>query len=182
MTSRWATPWAASSSASRWADAGDPARAAIQRGSRCRNRVIPCAAPRRDRPRPRGGREHRPRAPRAARTARGRPRRRGAPTKPPGAGSDRQAAPRRAPVTPAIGAATSHDQGELRLLVVFESDEDEWVVASCPTLPGCHSQGRTREEALDNIREAIRGYLASMREHDAPLPSSTEFQVVAVPA
>ena len=70
----------------------------------------------------------------------------------------------------------------LRLLVVFETDEDGWEVASCPTLPGCHSQGRTREEALANIREAIRGYLASMREHGAPLPPSSEFQVLEVPA
>lgn len=46
------------------------------------------------------------------------------------------------------------DNGEvLRLLVVFQLDEDGWEVASCPTLPGCHSQGRTREEALDNVQE-----------------------------
>ena len=52
-----------------------------------------------------------------------------------------------------------------KLVVVFETDEDGWEVASCPTLPGCHSQGRTRDEALANIGEAIRGYLArSMRE------------------
>ena len=72
--------------------------------------------------------------------------------------------------------------GLLRLLVVFETDEDGWEVASCPTLPGCHSQGRTRAEALANIREAIGGYLASMREHGAPLPLSSEFQVLEVPA
>ena len=70
----------------------------------------------------------------------------------------------------------------LKLLVVFETDEDGWVVASCPTLPGCHSQGRTRAEALRNIGEAIRGYLASMREHGAPTPSSSEFEVVEVTA
>ena len=69
----------------------------------------------------------------------------------------------------------------MRLLVVFETDEDGWEVASCPTLPGCHSQGRTREEAVANIREAIRGYLASLREHDTPLPSSSKFQVLEVP-
>lgn len=69
----------------------------------------------------------------------------------------------------------------LKLLVVFEQDEDGWEVASCPTLPGCHSQGRTREEALRNIHEAIRGYLASMREHDIPTPKSSEFTVVELP-
>ena len=88
---------------------------------------------------------------------------------------------------PRLGTAVVDGAGDyrregVRLLVVFETDEDGWEVASCPTLPGCHSQGRTREEALDNIREAIRGYLASLREHDAPLPRSTEFQVVEVRA
>ncbi len=71
--------------------------------------------------------------------------------------------------------------GRLRkLLVVFQTDEDGWEVASCPSLPGCHSQGRTREEALENVREAIRGYLASLREHDAAPPPSSEFQVIEV--
>ncbi len=69
-----------------------------------------------------------------------------------------------------------------RLLVTFESDEDGWIVASCPTLPGCHSQGRTRKQALANIREALRGYLASMREHGVPLPVSSDFELVDVTA
>ena len=77
--------------------------------------------------------------------------------------------------------APEDGQRALNLLVVFERDEDGWEVASCPTLPGCHSQGRTRDEALANIREAIRGYLASMLEHGAPLPASSEFQVLEVP-
>ena len=49
--------------------------------------------------------------------------------------------------------APAGGQEVLNLLVVFERDEDGWEVASCPTLPGCHSQGRTRAEALANIRE-----------------------------
>ena len=82
-----------------------------------------------------------------------------------------------------VSDGTSNGEGRaLRLLVVFETDEDGWVVASCPTLPGCHSQGRTRTEALRNIGEAIRGYLASMREHGAPIPTSSEFEVVEVTA
>ena len=82
-----------------------------------------------------------------------------------------------------VSDGTSNGEGRaLRLLVVFETDEDSWVVASCPTLPGCHSQGRTRAEALRNIGEAIRGYLASMREHGAPIPTSSEFEVVEVTA
>ena len=66
--------------------------------------------------------------------------------------------------------------------MVFQTDEDGWEVASCPTLPGCHSQGRTREEALANVREAIGGYLASLREHDVPLPPSSEFEIIEVRA
>ena len=82
------------------------------------------------------------------------------------------------------GARNRGNHEVLRLLVVFEMDEDGWEVASCPTLPGCHSQGRTRKEALDNIREAIRGYLASLREHDAgdsgpPFPAAARGRATA---
>lgn len=78
---------------------------------------------------------------------------------------------------------TTRDNGEVRrLLVVFQTDEDGWEVATCPTLPGCHSQGRTREDALEGVREAIRGYLASLREHDAALPPSSEYHIVEVRA
>jgi predicted RNase H-like HicB family nuclease len=87
--------------------------------------------------------------------------------------------------SPSEGMSVDASDGDgqvLKLLVVFETDEDAWEVASCPTLPGCHSQGRTRGEALANIREAIRGYLASMREHGAPAPYSSEFAVVDVTA
>ena len=80
------------------------------------------------------------------------------------------------------GVTDQENAGVRRLLVVFQTDEDGWEVASCPTLPGCHSQGRTRAEALNNVREAIRGYLASLREHDAALPPSSEFQIVEVRA
>lgn len=77
-------------------------------------------------------------------------------------------------------AADKHRREVRRLLVVFQTDDDGWEVASCPTLPGCHSQGRTREEALENIREAIIGYLTSLREHGTALPPSSEFQTIEV--
>ena len=41
---------------------------------------------------------------------------------------------------------------------------DEGVSVSCPGLPGCWSQGRNEEEALDNIRDAIQEYLAAVTE------------------
>ena len=50
---------------------------------------------------------------------------------------------------------------------------------SAPALPGCLSQGRTREEALANIKEAITGYLESLRKHGEPLPS-TEVTAIEV--
>ena len=59
----------------------------------------------------------------------------------------------------------------MKFLVTLEEDEDGFIVASCPVLPGCHSQGHSREEALTNIREAIEGVIASMRKHGEPLPS-----------
>ena len=43
--------------------------------------------------------------------------------------------------------------------VVLHPEEDGWIVAECPALPGCVSQGRDEKEALDNIREAIGGWL-----------------------
>lgn len=45
--------------------------------------------------------------------------------------------------------------------VTIEKAEDGWIVAECPALPGCISQGRDENEALDNIREAIAGWLWS---------------------
>jgi len=58
----------------------------------------------------------------------------------------------------------------MKFAITLEQDEDGYTVVSCPTLPGCHSQGKTREEAIANITEAIRGYIASMRKHGEPIP------------
>jgi predicted RNase H-like HicB family nuclease len=58
----------------------------------------------------------------------------------------------------------------MKLLIVLERDEDGYLIASCPIFPGCHSQGKTKEEAIANISEAIRGYIASMRKHGEKLP------------
>ena len=66
--------------------------------------------------------------------------------------------------------------------VIIEQDEDGTYVAQCPTLPGCISQGKTREEALENVRDAIAGYLASLKKHNEPIPPSIEEEVVEVRA
>lgn len=53
----------------------------------------------------------------------------------------------------------------MRYRVYLKQDEDGIFVATCPALPGCVSQGSTRTEATENIREAIEGYLTSLRKH-----------------
>ena len=53
-------------------------------------------------------------------------------------------------------------------------------VATCPALPGCVSQGRTRSEATGNIREAIEGYLQSLKKHGDPVPPSILEEVIEV--
>ena len=54
-------------------------------------------------------------------------------------------------------------------IVTLEKDEDGWYVAECPEIPGCVSQGRTEEKALDNIRDAISECLAVRVEEGLPL-------------
>jgi antitoxin HicB len=68
----------------------------------------------------------------------------------------------------------------MKFAITFEQDEDGYIVVSCPAFQGCHSQGETREEAIANIKEAIRGYIASMRKHGEPIPSITEVEEVEV--
>ena len=66
----------------------------------------------------------------------------------------------------------------MKYRVYLEPDEDGVFVATCPALPGCVSQGRTRVEATENIREAIEGYLKSLRKHGDALPPSRRLDVV----
>ena len=51
--------------------------------------------------------------------------------------------------------------------VILERGGDGWYIAEVPTLPGCHTQGRTKKEALKNITEAIELYLEVMKEQKA---------------
>lgn len=66
----------------------------------------------------------------------------------------------------------------MKYRVRLEPDfEDGGYVVSCPSLPGCISQGETREEALRNIRDAIEGYLFSLKKRNLPLPAEEEVEV-----
>ncbi len=65
--------------------------------------------------------------------------------------------------------------------VLIEPDEDGVYVAEAPSLPGCISQGRTRAEALENVKEAIAAYLESLKAHNEPvLPPISEEVVEGV--
>jgi predicted RNase H-like HicB family nuclease len=57
----------------------------------------------------------------------------------------------------------------MRQVIVYPGEDKYWV-AECPSLPGCVSQGMTREEAITNIREAIKGYIAALQEDKLPVP------------
>lgn len=68
----------------------------------------------------------------------------------------------------------------MRQAIIY-SGEDGYFIAECPSLPGCISQGLTVEEAVANIKEAIRGYIAALEEDGLPVPEdSFSAMVVAV--
>jgi predicted RNase H-like HicB family nuclease len=57
----------------------------------------------------------------------------------------------------------------MKLLVTLEPDETGMIVAECPAIPGCVSQGTTEAEAMENIREAIAGCLEARAANGMPL-------------
>ncbi|TVQ53898.1 MAG: type II toxin-antitoxin system HicB family antitoxin [Phycisphaerales bacterium] len=68
----------------------------------------------------------------------------------------------------------------MKFRVVIEQDEDGKFIASCPTLPGCVSDGNTRDEALANIKDAMEGYLASLQKSGDPIPSPITEEIIDV--
>jgi predicted RNase H-like HicB family nuclease len=68
----------------------------------------------------------------------------------------------------------------MKYRVLIEQDEDGIYVAEVPSLPGCISQGNTREELLANIQEAIALYLESLEAHNEPIPPPISEELVEV--
>jgi antitoxin HicB len=68
----------------------------------------------------------------------------------------------------------------MKYRITIEQDEDGVFVAEAPSLPGCVSQGDTRVEALTNIKEAIEGYLESLRKHGDPIPPPITEEMIEV--
>ena len=64
----------------------------------------------------------------------------------------------------------------MRQILIYPGEDDFWV-AECPSLPGCVSQGKTREEVIMNIREAIQGYIAALEEDGLQVPEE-RFQAI----
>ena len=68
----------------------------------------------------------------------------------------------------------------MKYRVLIEQDEDGMYVAEVPALPGCISQGHTRGEAVENIREAIAAYIESLEAHGEPVPPPITEELVEV--
>ena len=70
----------------------------------------------------------------------------------------------------------------MRYTVVLEQEHDGGYVASVPALPGCVSQGDTRQQTMDNIREAIQLYVEDCRDAGDPVPTESGKEFVEVEA
>jgi predicted RNase H-like HicB family nuclease len=57
----------------------------------------------------------------------------------------------------------------MRQVIIYPGEDQYWV-AECPSLPGCISQGTTKEEAIANIREAIQAYISTLEEDKLTVP------------
>jgi predicted RNase H-like HicB family nuclease len=68
--------------------------------------------------------------------------------------------------------------GEMREVILYPGEDGYWVV-ECPSLPRCISQGKTKEEALKNIKEAINCYVHSLEEDNLLIPEE-RFEVTVV--
>lgn len=57
----------------------------------------------------------------------------------------------------------------MRQVMLYKGEDGYWI-AECPSLPGCVTQGKSKEEAIANAKEAIRGYVAALKEDGIPVP------------
>jgi predicted RNase H-like HicB family nuclease len=67
----------------------------------------------------------------------------------------------------------------MRQVIIYPGEDDCWV-AEVPSLPGCISQGRTKEEALTNIKEAIQAYIDALKDDGIAVPEERFDALLAV--
>ena len=67
----------------------------------------------------------------------------------------------------------------MRQVIIYPGEDGCWV-AEVPSLPGCISQGRTKEEALTNIKEAIQAYIDALKENGIAVPEERFDALLAV--
>jgi predicted RNase H-like HicB family nuclease len=68
----------------------------------------------------------------------------------------------------------------VRQVILYRGEDGYWVV-ECPSLPGCISHGKTRDEAIRNITDAIRLYVNTLEEDNLPIPPETsEAEIIRV--
>ncbi|OGF67864.1 MAG: hypothetical protein A2Y62_01205 [Candidatus Fischerbacteria bacterium RBG_13_37_8] len=68
----------------------------------------------------------------------------------------------------------------MRQVLLYPGEDNYWI-AECPSLQGCISQGKTREEAIINIKEAIQAYIKALEEDGLPVPEEHfEAMLVAI--
>ena len=66
----------------------------------------------------------------------------------------------------------------MKFTVILEEGEDGYIIAHVPALKECHTQGRTRDEALANAKEAIEAYIGSLKKHNEPIPEDVNAVVI----
>lgn len=66
----------------------------------------------------------------------------------------------------------------MRQVIVYPGEDNYWI-AECPSLPGCISQGKTKEEVIENIKEAIHLYISVLEEDKLPIPDE-RFEAILV--
>lgn len=78
-----------------------------------------------------------------------------------------------------VKSTSAKRNAETMRQVIIYPGEDSYFVAECPSLPGCVSQGKTKEAAVKNIKEAIEVYVAALMEDGIPVPKEN-FQAFVI--
>ncbi len=68
----------------------------------------------------------------------------------------------------------------MKYRITMEIDENGTYIAECPALPGCVSEGKSRQEVIRNVKDAINGYIISLKKHNVPFPPSINEEIVDI--